>query len=68
MEKVIYALWKDEAASRGDFNAHLLGHVGPELADLTRAVRINVQDELVLAGTSPRSVATDPQMEALVQV
>ena len=40
MEKVIYALWKDEAASREDFNAHILGHVGPELADLTRAVRI----------------------------
>lgn len=68
MEKVIYALWKPGRLDRAEFNQKLLNDIGPKLGEHARAVRINIQDETVLSGTSPRAVATQPQMEAMVQV
>ena len=68
MEKVIYALWKDEKTSLDDFNVTLLEQAGRGLADISHAVRVNLKDAHVAEGTSPRAVATDPQMDAIVQV
>ncbi|MGF7148171.1 hypothetical protein FHS96_001780 [Sphingomonas zeicaulis] len=68
MEKLIYALWRDEAEPRVAFNDRLLGAVAAELAPHTRALRINVQDESVATGSSPHFIVTQPQMEAMVQM
>ncbi len=68
MEKLIYALWRDEAEPRAAFNARLLGPVADALRAQARALRINIQDESVAGGTNPRFVVTRPQMEAVVQI
>ncbi|WP_157216862.1 EthD domain-containing protein [Flavisphingomonas formosensis] len=68
MEKLIYALWRDPAETRESFNARLKNEIAPKLAGLVKALRINIQDEPVSGGNSPRFVATDPQMEAVVQI
>jgi hypothetical protein len=68
MEKLIYALWRDPAEPRATFNARLKDEIAPKLAGLVKALRINIQDEAVEGGNSPRFVATDPQMEAVVQI
>lgn len=68
MEKLIYALWRDDAEPRASFNARLLGPVAAAIAPHVLALRINVQDESVAGGTNPRFVVTQPQMEAVVQV
>ena len=68
MEKLIYALWRDEAEPRPAFNARLLGPVANAIAGHVRGLRINVQDDSVAGGTNPRFVVTDPQMEAVVQL
>jgi hypothetical protein len=68
MEKVIYALWKPNGQSRDDFNAHLLGSLAPKLTDMAKAVRLNIQDEFVANGSSPKMVCTHPQMDAIVQL
>lgn len=68
MEKVIYALWKDQDVSVDEFNTQLLEHTGPALLETAHAVRLNLKDGHVAKGTSPRAVATDPQMDAIVQV
>ncbi len=68
MEKLIYALWRAESESREDFNAALLDCVPAHIDALTCGLRINLQDGSVADGTSPRLVATRPQMEAVVQL
>lgn len=68
MEKLIYALWRDDAEPREAFNARLLGPVATELAPHAHALRINVQDETVATGSSPHFIVTQPQMEAVVQL
>lgn len=68
MEKLIYALWREESQMREAFNAALLEEVSDHLISLARGVRINVQDRSVAGGTTPRLVATEPQMEAIVQL
>lgn len=68
MEKLVYALWRDPAEARDSFNARLLGPVADALKPHVRALRINVQDDSVSTGTSPRFLVTDPQMEAVVQM
>jgi hypothetical protein len=68
LEKIVYALWRDAATDREQFNARLRNEVAPRLAGLARAVRINVQDAEVANGTSPRMACTNPQMEAVVQL
>lgn len=68
MEKLIYALWRDPAEPRATFNARLLGPVAEALLPQVRALRVNVQDDPVATGTSPRFVVTQPQMEAVVQL
>ncbi len=68
MEKVIYALWRNKDTARDQFNKHLLETARSSLADNALAVRVNLQDAAVANGTSPRSVSTTPQMEAVVQV
>lgn len=68
MEKLIYALWRDPDQPRDRFNAHLLADVAAELAPHARALRINVQDESVVGGTSPHFIVSQPQMEAVVQI
>ena len=68
MEKVVYALWRDAGEPRERFNARLHQDVAPRLAERARAVRLNLQDEAVAGGASPRLQSTRPQMEAVVQV
>ena len=68
MQKVIYALWRDPGESIKAFNDRLRGDVASRLAASAHAVRVNVQDEAVEGGASPRMVATRPQMDAVVQV
>lgn len=68
MEKVIYALWKDSAEEDARFTARLLGDIAPRLGGLAHAVRVNVQDDSVANGTSPRMTSTRPQMDAVVQL
>jgi hypothetical protein len=68
VEKIIYALWRDRSEPRDAFNARLLGEVASLLTPMVRALRINVQDDAVATGTSPRITSTRPQMEAVVQL
>ena len=68
MEKLIYAIWRAESDSREDFNARLLEHLPERIDALARGLRINLQDSSVEGGTSPRLIATEPQMEAVVQL
>ncbi len=68
MEKLIYALWRDEREPREAFNARLLGPVADAIRPHARGLRANVQDETVAGGVNPRFVVTQPQMEAVVQI
>lgn len=68
MEKLIYALWRPEDMPREAFDERLLGAVAEALQPQVLGLRINVQDETVARGTSPRFVVTQPQMEAVVQL
>jgi hypothetical protein len=68
MEKLIYALWRDDAMPRAAFNATLLGEVAEAVLPNVRALRVNVQDDSVAGGSSPHFVVTSPQMEAVVQL
>lgn len=68
MEKLIYALWKPEDMPREAFNEQLLNAVAEALRPQVLGLRINVQDDIVAGGTSPRFVVTQPQMEAVVQL
>lgn len=68
MEKIIYALWRDAHEPREAFNARLKDEIAPELAPLTKGLRLNIQDATVAGGTSPLAVSTQPQMEAVVQL
>lgn len=68
MEKIIYALWRDEAESADAFNARLLGDVAKALAPHVEALRINVGDDAVVGGNVPRMVNIRPQMEAAIQI
>jgi len=68
MEKIIYALWKDSAEAREAFNARLLEEIAPKLSDATHALRINLQDDAVAVGNSPRLASVRPQMEAVIQL
>lgn len=68
MEKLIYALWRTQSDSREDFNARLIEDLPERIDPLARGLRINLQDGSVADGTSPRLIATEPQMEAVVQL
>ena len=68
MEKIIYALWKDPAEDDARFNARLLGDIAARLGELAHAVRVNVQDDSVGTGSSPRMTSTRPQMDAVIQL
>ena len=68
MEKIIYALWKDDQVEASEFNQQLLQTTGPALCDKALSVRLNLQDEYVSGGTSPRAKSTEPQMDAIVQL
>ncbi|MDT0574971.1 EthD domain-containing protein [Croceicoccus sp. F390] len=67
MEKLIYALWARNG-NRETLNQALLGPVSDALGQHARVLRINVQDEEVASGNSPRSAVTQPQMDAFVQL
>lgn len=68
MEKVVYGLWRNSKLEREAFNQALLQTIGPALAEIARSVRINIQDEAVAVGNSPRFIATRPQMDAVIQL
>ena len=68
MEKVIYALWRAPGQDMNGFNARLRKEIGPELAKHAKAVRLNIQDEHVEGGNSPRLNSRRPQMDAVIQV
>lgn len=68
MEKVIYAVWKSNEMNLAAFNTHLLETVGPALCGKALAVRLNLQDASVAGGSSPKSIATKPQMDAIIQL
>ena len=68
MEKVIYALWRDPHQDKSDFNKRWLEETGPALAAHARSVRLNLQDDAVADGASPRTVSTKPAIEAALQM
>lgn len=70
MEKIIYAVWKQDGESRAALNDRLQGAVASDLLaiDNVRGLRINVQDDAVAPAEPLRQVGTDPQMDAVVQV
>lgn len=68
MEKIIYALWYDSGADRAGHNSRLRGEIAAQLAEHALAIRVNVQDDVVTGGNSPRLISTRPQMDAVVQL
>ncbi|MGH6782549.1 MAG: EthD domain-containing protein [Sphingomonadaceae bacterium] len=68
MEKIIYALWRGTGEERARFNDRLLGEVAAKLGEHAQGVRLNLQDADVAQGTSPRMTATQPQMDAVIQL
>ena len=68
MEKLIYALWRPPERPREAFNGELLGAAADRIGRHVQGLRINVQDATVAGGNSPRLTATEPQMEAMVQL
>ncbi len=67
MEKVIYVLWRDGAATDKVFNAKVR-EAAEKLATRTKYVQVNLCDEAVAPAASLRQVSTKPQMEGLIQV
>lgn len=70
MEKVIYALWRNENDSKTAFNARLQGEIADRLLKTkgVRGLRLNLMDADVNRAEALRQVATKPQMDAVVQV
>ena len=70
MEKVIYALWARDGEGREELTRRLQREVAPKLLERpeVRGLRLNLQDEAVAPAESLRQVATNPQMDAVVQV
>jgi hypothetical protein len=68
MEKIVYALWRDRREDLSVFNRRVHEQVAPQLAQAAMAVRLNLQDEEVADGRSPRIVSTRPQMDAVIQL
>ena len=70
MEKIIYALWKKDGEDRQALNRRLSQEAAPALLALTnvRGLRINLQDDAVMAAEPLRQTGTDPQMDAAVQL
>jgi len=70
MEKVIYALWRGTDQPRETFNRRLRTEVAQRLATTpgVRGVRVNVPDADVERAASLRNMATQPQMDAVVQL
>jgi hypothetical protein len=70
MEKIVYALWKREGESRADLNRRLKDQVASKLLELdnVKGLRLNLQDETVLPAEPLRQTATDPQMDAVMQI
>ena len=68
MEKIIYALWYDTNADRAELNARVRGEIAEQLTKHALAVRVNIQDETVQGGNSPRLTSTRPQMDAVIQL
>lgn len=68
MEKIVYALWRDQAQAPADFNARLLGDVAKALEPHVLALRINIIDDVVSGGNVPRIANVRPQMDAVIQI
>jgi len=70
MEKIIYALWRDVDEPRDAFNHRLRTEAAQQLATIpgVRGVRVNVPDAAVERAASLRQTATQPQMDAVVQL
>jgi hypothetical protein len=70
MEKIVYALWKRDGESREALNQRLRDQAVPKLLELAnvKGLRLNLQDETVLPAEPLRQKATDPQMDAVVQM
>lgn len=67
MEKLIYALWAGDGG-RDALNAALRSDLATALKPHVKSLRINIQDDAVEGGNSPRFAIADPQMDAFVQV
>lgn len=68
MEKIIYALWYDAGADRDQLNERVKNEIAGKLSEHALSVRVNIQDESVAGGSSPRLVSTRPQMDAVIQL
>ncbi|MBK6286911.1 MAG: EthD domain-containing protein [Pseudomonadales bacterium] len=70
MDKVIYAVWRKDGTSREEFNRILREEAAPKIAalDNVRGLRLNLQDAHVVRAEPLRQTATDPQIDAGVQV
>lgn len=68
MEKLIYALWCPEGHSRDDFNQKLIGVLPEKLLDAgAKNIRLNIQDDHVVAGNGLRQQWQQPQPDGLLQ-
>jgi len=70
VEKVIYALWRRADQPREAFNQRLRTEVAPQLATTpgVRGVRVNLSDAAVERAAALRHTATQPPIDAVVQV
>lgn len=70
MEKVIYALWRQDGEARDAFNRRLADEAAPRLLELpnVRGLRLNLQDEAVRRAEPLRQTGTKPQMDAAAQI
>lgn len=68
MEKIVAALWRDEAENRSDFNAKLLVGLPLALRDAgASGVRINLRDKAVEPASGLIQCWQAPQQDAVVQ-
>jgi hypothetical protein len=70
MEKVIYALWREMEQPGDAFHHQLRTDIARQLATTpgVRGVRVNVPDAAVERAASLRMAATQPQMDAVIQL
>lgn len=70
MEKVIYAIWRRDGESRADLNQRMLAETAPKLLALpnVRGLRFNLLDEDVARAYGLYRPATNPEIDAAVQI
>ncbi|MBW1900901.1 MAG: hypothetical protein JRJ20_04625 [Deltaproteobacteria bacterium] len=69
MEKMIYAVWKQEKESSADFREKMLGEVSPKLVKPgVHKLRVSIVDEDVAPAEPLRIIATRPAAEGIISM